>query len=116
MLRSLSASLTVLALAATPALARVPALDCTGNAPDWVLTFDGAMATFSFQNRESVLDVIQSSTAEGRDWPVAMTLIGPRDSGVLIVEPLAEDDTFSALILTQHAETPVLLAGTCAAG
>ena len=105
-----------LALLATPALAAVPPMDCSGTGPDWTLTLDTPVATFSDRTGDALLDVIRSHAAEGRDWPVALTLIGPSHGGVLIIDPLPEPaGTYSALILTQHGDTPILLAGTCTA-
>ena len=111
--RILIAAALLGSMLATPTRAAVPAMTCTGESPDWTLIYSEDMATFTYEFRDSALEAIQSSTAEGRDWPVAMTLIGPEDSGVLIVEPLPEEDGFSALILTQRDEAPLLLSGTC---
>ena len=88
--------------------------DCTGVAPDWTLKLTAQEADFAFLDRRSTMQIPQQSGAEGAEWPVAFTLIGSRDSAILILDQTrcgAFD--FEALVLTQRGETPILLKGCC---
>lgn len=90
------------------------ALDCVGTAPEWHLNLRPEGAAFSYLDRQSEMTIPQSSTAEGADWPKAMTLIAPRDSAIVILHDRAcFGGTHEAQVLTQRGETPVLLTGCC---
>ena len=89
-------------------------LVCAGSDPNWTLEYDGTQAEFSFTDRTTKLDVPQKSTAEGVDWPKAATLIGPRDSAIILIHHrgcLGMD--YEMQVLTQRGETPLLLTGCC---
>ncbi len=89
-------------------------LSCGGEDPRWTLDLAGERARFAYLDRESTLDIPQLSIAEGTDWPRAMTIVGPRDSAIVILhqrECLGQ--THEAQVLTQRGETPILLTGCC---
>lgn len=88
------------------------ALECSGSDPDWTLSLQDDAATFSFLDRTTDMSIPQRSTPEGLDWPKAMTLIGLRDSAIVILE--APDNGQDIRVLTQRGETPILLVGRCA--
>ena len=94
------------------AYADIPPLACAGSTVDWSLTLDADTAQFKYLDRDSTLDIMQQSVAEGATWPIAMTAIGPRDSAIIILED-AVQDTHPVRVLTQRGETPILLAGLC---
>ncbi|MCF2903928.1 hypothetical protein L0666_02925 [Octadecabacter sp. CECT 8868] len=88
-------------------------LICSGSDPTWTLEVAGETATLDFQ-RSSEMDVMLVTPAEGRDWPVALTLIGRGDSAILIVDQgLCNGYDHGARVLTQRGETPLLLVGCC---
>jgi len=98
----------------TVALSETLSLECSGTNPDWTLSYDEETARFAFLDRESELQVPQRSTAEGVDWPKAATLVGPRDSAIIILHNRqcgAQD--YEIQILTQRGESPILLTGCC---
>ena len=96
------------------AMAEELSLVCSGSDPDWTLRYDGTAAEFSFTDRTSRLDVPQKSTAEGAEWPKAATLIGPRDSAIIVIHRRAcEAMDYEMQVLTQRGETPLLLTGCC---
>lgn len=89
-------------------------LTCEGVAPDWTLDLRENDATFSFLDRQSTLDIPQRSTAEGANWPKAMTLVGPRDSAIVLLHQRdCEGQNYEVQVLTQRGETPILLTGCC---
>ena len=104
---------TQIVMAAALTAGQAEALTCHGTSPDWTLDLAAETAVFAFADRQSTLDIPQQSRPEGQDWPVAMTLIGPRDSAIVILEAPDESGTHAARILTQRFETPILLVGTC---
>ncbi len=101
-----------LALLPQAALADLPQLSCADHDGSWQLELSQVDATFAYLDRNSDMQVMQQSIADGQDWPIAMTVVGPRDSGIVIVEA-PQDDTYPVRILTQRGETPILLAGFC---
>ncbi len=106
-------------LTALPAAAAAETWRCAGTDPGWRLRFDATQAEFSFP-ATTQMDVMQQNQAEGRDWPRALTLVGDRDTAIVIVEPLAcgsdgEQHPYRVLVLTQRGQTPILLAGCCEA-
>ena len=89
-------------------------LECGGTDPDWSLSYDEETARFAFLDRVSVLQVPQKSTAEGAEWPKAATLIGPRDSAIIILHKRqCGTSDHEIQILTQRGESPILLTGCC---
>jgi len=107
-------------LGATPLAAQpAPTFDCFGNAPAWRAEVRGDGAQLDYIGSHQ-MSVPQSSRAEGRAWPMAMTLISGDYSttAILIVDERAcetggADFDYAAEMLTQRADTPVLLAGCC---
>ena len=95
----------------SPAFAQIPTMNCIGTAPDWRLALSATAAHFSFENRQTDFDVPQFSHAEGREWPLAMTLIARNDTAIVILKP--ELDDYVVDILTQRGTTPILLTGQC---
>ncbi|SMX31299.1 hypothetical protein [Octadecabacter ascidiaceicola] len=95
-----------------PVIVTTP-IACSGNEPEWSLSMDNTQADFDYRGT-SDMTVMLDTPAEGADWPRAFTLIGRGDSAILIVEPAAcETGPYSARVLTQRGETPVLLTGCC---
>ena len=104
----------VIALCAIPHAVNAQTFTCSGSAPDWTLKLQNDSATFAYFDRESTLDIPQQSKPEGADWPKAMTLIGPRDSAIVLLHNRACDgQSHEMQVLTQRGETPVLLTGCC---
>lgn len=96
----------------------LPPLACEGAAPDWTLTIAGPVARLTIE-RPLDMTVPQSSVAEGADWPRALTLVGDRDTAIVILDEEAcstahaKDFPIEAHILTQRGTTPILLTGCC---
>lgn len=93
-------------------------LACEGNSPDWRLDLSGPVARFRFSGATE-MEIPLRTRAEGRDWPRALTLIGERDTAIVVLHDRAcgiAQDSFpiEAQILTQRGQTPVLLTGCCA--
>ncbi len=103
--------LLVLALLPAPALAE--RFICDGAEPRWTLEFDEASARFGFP-ADTDMEVMNDIAAEGADWPRAFTLIGDRDTAIVLLEQEACGDVaLRAHILTQRGQTPILLTGCC---
>ncbi|MEM6276566.1 MAG: hypothetical protein AAF714_06415 [Pseudomonadota bacterium] len=84
---------------------------CLGNG--WSLDLLGEQAEFTFP-AATQLDVPHTAQAEGADWPRALTLIGDRDTGILILHDReCEGGSHEAQMLTQRGQTPILLTGCC---
>ncbi|MEP5760555.1 MAG: hypothetical protein ABJ327_14820 [Litoreibacter sp.] len=86
--------------------------------PDWTLEIDGDAALFT--NPDPLdMTIPQRSTAQGREWPQAFTLIGGRDTAIVIMNERTcstRTTTNYALevhVLTQDGEEPVILTGCC---
>ena len=93
----------------------LPDLTCQGQSPDWSLDITQDTAQFDFQ-RKSDMTIPHTATAEGQDWPRALTLISRNDTAIVIIDQRQCDgDAFHAQVLTQRGETPVLLTGCCTA-
>ncbi|WP_342075827.1 hypothetical protein [Yoonia sp. SS1-5] len=91
----------------------LPALICQGTAPDWTLELTDTQARFDFRGL-SEMDIPQRAQAQGRDWPWALTLIGPRDSAIAIIDARQCNTTnYAAHVLTQQGEVPIMLTGCC---
>lgn len=97
------------------AAAPLPPLICEGHMPEWSLHITDDTAKFDFQ-RQSDMTIPQRTTAEGRDWPHALTLISTFDTAIVIIDRQeCETAAYTAQVLTQRGETPILLTGCCAA-
>ncbi len=107
-----------LALAMLPTsgiAAPLPSLACQGAAPDWMLTIAGGTAQFTFQ-RQSDMTIPHQTSAEGQDWPKALTLISRNDTAIVIIDNRACNEApYTAEVLTQRGQTPILLTGCCTA-
>ncbi|MDJ0629071.1 MAG: hypothetical protein QNJ44_12505 [Rhodobacter sp.] len=98
-----------------PATAWTGGFACQGTAPAWTLTLDTPQARFEFP-APTDMDVMNDIAAEGADWPRALTLIGERDTAIVLLEQEACGGApFRAHILTQRGQTPILLTGCCTA-
>ncbi|MFV2052744.1 hypothetical protein [Aliiroseovarius sp. YM-037] len=113
-----SVLLAGLCFGAAMAEAELPPLACEGAAPDWTLTLAGPVAQLTIE-RPIDMTVPQSSVAEGADWPRALTLVGDRDTAIVILDEEmcstahAKGFPIEAHILTQRGTTPILLTGCC---
>ena len=90
-------------------------LSCEGTNPEWHLDLNGETARFVFPAATD-MDVMLETVAEGRDWPIAFTLIGARDTAILLVEQQhcgPQSAPYRARIMTQRVQTPILLVGCC---
>lgn len=99
---------TVIGLCTFPYVVFAQDIACQGQDPDWSLSTNGDVADFSFE-RASELQVMQDDRALNADNTRAMTLVGPRDSAIVVLH----EDQKLATVLTQRGQTPVILAGTC---
>ncbi len=91
---------------------------CEGTTPDWRLAILGAEARLYYPS-ETQMEIPHSTRAEGREWPQALSLIGARDTAIVILNQrdctiAADTFAFEAQILTQRGQTPILLSGCCA--
>ncbi|MEM7668111.1 MAG: hypothetical protein AAF317_03040 [Pseudomonadota bacterium] len=95
---------------------------CGGAEPFWNVTVDDARAAFSTPDEPDAIgyDIPLATRAEGRDWPLALTLIGSRETAILVIDRQTCSDTvsdraypYSALLLTQRGTDPILLDGCC---
>lgn len=111
-----------LCLAATSVFGQDAHYSCRGIGPQWSAQIAGETARFSYIGHAE-MDIPQFSRAEGRLWPVAMTLVSTDYSrtAILMIHEracnLGEDIIYDyeAQVLTQRHETPVLLTGCCRA-
>ena len=88
---------------------------CSGEAPAWELRLAGGTARFSYP-APTEMDLMLETPAENADWPRAFTLIGERDTAILLIDRDACNGGEAArqgMVLTQRAQTPILLAGCC---
>jgi len=113
-MRSLPILITLGALVAPAAAMAQDRFSCRGKAPDWALQVDEATAQFRFLS-ETDMDVALSTNAEGQDWPRALTLIGDRDTAIVVIEreTCSETAPYRAHVMTQRGQTPILLTGCC---
>ncbi len=107
-------------MAANAAMAQTPtAFSCTGVLPAWDLELDenrGVLSTY----KPIEMQVMDTTTTQGRDWPLAITLVGEEDTAIIILTPRACTSNawaghYEALVLTQQDNTPVMLLGCCQA-
>ncbi len=111
-MRGILTFLTITVLANNSASAE-DTYECMGTNPDWTLTLDSVQARFVFPTPTD-MDVPLITQADNRDWPRAFTLIGERDTAIVVLDR-AECDTsdIRAHVMTQRAELPILLSGCC---
>lgn len=93
----------------------LPPMLCRGDNPLWTLDLTGDTALFSFQRR-SEMSIPHQTSAEGRDWPRVLTLLSRHDTAIVIIdERSCGAASYSAQVLTQRGQTPILLVGCCTA-
>ena len=116
MRKSTKAMSMVALVAASAAQAQDLNLSCSGAAFDWSLTLDGTAAELTL-GATTEMEVMHEARAEGAGWPRALTLIGDRDTAILILDPrqCAADPEAShtAHLLTQRGQSPIFLTGCC---
>ncbi len=110
---------TVCLALALPVSSAAETWRCAGSDPDWTLGVDEGQAEFAFP-AVTGMEVMHERRAEARDWPLALTLIGGRDTAIVLIEPAAclasgSKRPFRATVLTQRAQTPLVLVGCCEA-
>ncbi|MCP3972301.1 MAG: hypothetical protein GY717_18655 [Rhodobacteraceae bacterium] len=91
---------------------------CRGD-PGWILDFDESLARFTFLG-VTEMEVMLETRAEGADWPRAFTLVGERDTAIVLVENEicpsggeAQDLPYRTRVFTQRGQRPILLTGCC---
>jgi hypothetical protein len=105
--------LYIILLCAIPHVGWAQNLSCSGQNPTWVLSTNNTTATFTFE-RKSDMNIMQDDTAIGADHTRAMTLVGPRDSAIVVTTTAAcENQGLQATILTQRGQSPIVLTGCC---
>ncbi len=107
---------TLAFLVAASAQAQDLQLFCTGDVLGWSLALDGAVAEMTI-GTATQMEVVHETRAEGADWPRALTLIGERDTAIVILDPRQcaadPDAALSAQVLTQRGQSPIFLTGCC---
>lgn len=105
-------------LCACPTLALAGDISCTGSDPTWDISITGESANFTF-GKSVDLTIPQRGSAENRDWPQVLTLLGGSDTAILILHQRqcgTEQVTawpIEATVLTQRSESPIVLSGCC---
>ena len=114
--RSIIAGLT-LGLAAGIFTSPVLALECSGDDPSWTLEKDGVTARYTYRGQTKDFDIPHFTTSEGRDTPIAYTLVSDFDSAIFLVDAPNGVNMLpiSALLMTQDRSQPIMLAGSCKA-
>ncbi|MBY8974218.1 hypothetical protein KHP62_00265 [Rhodobacteraceae bacterium NNCM2] len=118
--------LTLAAFAAlSPATAEeggLPPLLCGGAEPIWNLSLEDNRGAFTSPQQADAItyDVRLTTTAKGREWPLALTLIGLRDTAIILLDQRQCTDTqtetdypYAAHLMTQRGTEPILLTGCC---
>lgn len=120
-----AAFLTVILAIATPALAAedaMPPLLCGGTDPVWNLVLDDGRGAYTSPEQPDAIayDVRLTTPAEGRAWPRALTLIGPRDTAIVLLDRSQcgitgsdRDHPYAAHLMTQRGTDAILLTGCC---
>lgn len=86
---------------------------CTGTEPSWTLTLDPAQARLVFP-APTDMDVMLETPVQGADWPRAYTLVGDRDTAIVLIEREACGEAlYRSHVFTQRGQTPILLGGCC---
>ncbi len=93
-------------------------LSCQGTDPNWSLDLKDDIAAYFEYERGAGYEIPQSSIAEGRDWPRAFTLIAEYDTAIALIDKQTclqngQSYQYSAYVLTQRGQTPILLKGCC---
>ena len=88
-------------------------LELTCRGEGWDLDISGGFARLAFP-QPTEMELVLDTPAEGKEWPRALTLLGDRDTAVLIVDRrMCETSEYSAELLTQRGQTPIFITGCC---
>lgn len=101
-------SCIIIAVSATPQSMIAQDIYCNGASPDWTLSITDTAATFTF-DRKTEMQVMQDDVSKNDANVRAMTLVGPRDSAIVIYDLTR----WHATILTQRGQSPIILSGSC---
>ena len=105
------AAASILFISATAVLADDLSLACAGK--DWSLDLAGDRGTLMFPEAVE-MDLMLTTPAHGLDWPKALTLVGARDTAIVILDEVScGNGTHEAQVLTQRGQTPYFLTGCC---
>lgn len=102
--------------AALPVPLAAQGYDCAG-APGWSLDLQPDSARFYYP-AETRMEVMLETPVQGADWPRAFTLIGERDTAIVLLERESctrDGASFElrAHVFTQRGQSPILLTGCC---
>ena len=92
-------------------------LTCSGDALNWRIALHDMQAKMTLIDVAD-MDVMDDTAAMGQDWPRALTLVGDRNTAILILDPRncgVKATDYAATVLTQQGQTPILLTGCCVA-
>lgn len=89
--------------------------DVTCSGDGWLLELWPPNARFTYPSQLD-FEIKNDIPASGADWPRAMTLIGDRDTAIVILDAPVQGAPTRALVLTQRAGQPILLEGRCKGG
>lgn len=97
---------------------------CGGTEPFWDLRVDGETAALRRMGRPTVeFGIPHKAVAEGRNWPIAYSLIGDFGTAVAVIRPAVCSDGMSDIeypfvldLLTQDGTRAIVLTGCCLAG
>lgn len=92
-------------------------MTCHGTAPEWRLDLAQKSAQFHFP-AQTDMEIRLVTQAEGRDDKTALTLIGDRDTAIVLLHRREcgtgeQVSPIEAQVLTQRGQTPILLSGCC---
>lgn len=104
-------------LAVCASVAGAEGFVCEGTSPSWTLDLDITAETGRFIfPAVTTMDLMLETRPKGQDWPRAFTLVGARDTAIVLIETEAcEAAPFRAHVFTQRGQTPILLGGCCQA-
>jgi hypothetical protein len=90
---------------------------CYGVLPDWSLNITDSTAIFAYPD-PIAMDVMQDGYAEGSDKTRALTLLGGRQTAIIVISEgfcRINTETFSTsvTVLTQKSDDPIILEGCC---
>jgi hypothetical protein len=101
----------------SPSIAAAQSFSCGGSDPEWTLSLQNDQAEFNLTS-PLTMEIPQKTTAEGREWPKALTLINGIETAIVLIDrdqctangrafPLSVD------ILTQRNSIAIVLTGCC---
>lgn len=117
MLRRLTTTMVALLSSASVAIGGPVSLTCAGFSPDWTLLIDNDTATLT-RAKETTFDIPHFTRAQGRDWPLALSLIADFDTAIAVIDKTTcsqnnDGHLYSVDILTQQSGNAILLTGCC---